>query len=155
MESAGDRIEGVFPELRGKDWRVTSSATRRYNCIAWAAGDTSRWWWPGDPADGYWPAGIERTETLSAFKAAFSLLGYEPCETWEAEPGYEKVAIFADLAGIPTHAARQLTSGRWTSKLGNWEDIEHNLQDICGDDYGAVDRVMRRPLSADGNQSTS
>lgn len=35
---------------------------------------------------------------------------------------------------------------RWTSKLGNMEDIEHGLQDICWDLYGSVGVLMRRAL---------
>jgi hypothetical protein len=145
MASPGERIEDVFPQLRGTEWRLTSPAETRYNCIAWAAGDTTQWWWPRDAAEGYyWPAGIERAETLAAFVAAYSLLGYVPCSTPELEAGYEKVALFTTPDGTPTHASRQLPNGLWTSKLGNWEDIEHALEDICGTIYGSVALLMRR-----------
>ncbi len=56
--------------------------------------------------------------------------------------------MFADALGLPTHAARQLASGRWTSKLGKAEDIEHDLHDLEGDLYGIVVLLMKRPLSA-------
>jgi hypothetical protein len=145
MDSPGERIEGLFPALRGTTWRVSSPFETRYNCIAWAAGDTTQWWWPRDPAEGYyWPAGVERAETLAAFVAVFSLLGYAPCSTAEPETGYEKVVLFVAPDGTPTHAARQLPDGRWTSKLGRGEDIEHELQDICGAVYGSVAQLMRR-----------
>jgi hypothetical protein len=62
------------------------------------------------------------------------------------EPGYEKVALFA-LAGVPKHAARQLPSGRWVSKLGPSEDIEHALHDLTGMVYGSVVLVMKRPVA--------
>jgi hypothetical protein len=77
----------------------------------------------------------------------FSSLGYAPCSAAALEPGYDKIAIFTSADGTPTHAARQLSSGRWTSKLGNWEDIEHDLEDLCGDIYGSVAQVMRRQPS--------
>ena len=48
----------------------------------------------------------------------------------------------------PKHAARQLPSGRWTSKLGFLEDIEHALHDLEGTEYGAVVLVMKRPIIA-------
>jgi len=51
-------------------------------------------------------------------------------------------------AGAPTHAARQLPSGRWSSKLGPMEDIEHELQDVTGSVYGSVVLVLKRPLPA-------
>jgi len=60
----------------------------------------------------------------------------------------EKVAIFADAQGAPTHAARQLESGAWTSKCGTLEDIEHNsLANLEGGAYGkAVLFLERRRL---------
>jgi hypothetical protein len=146
MATPGERIEELFPRLRGKDYQITSPADVRYNCIAHAAGDSGRRWWSADPAAGYyWPEGVARVETLAAFIAAFALLGYEPCDSEELEASYEKIAIFANPDGTPTHAARQLPGGRWTSKLGLKEDIEHELHDVSGEIYGAVVQLMRRP----------
>jgi hypothetical protein len=54
--------------------------------------------------------------------------------------------LFADAAGIPTHAARQLTSGAWTSKLGNAADIEHELRALEGEIYGVVALILKRPM---------
>lgn len=84
-------------------------------------------------------------ESLAAFKAAFTTIGYGECDHESIEPGYEKVAFFASVAGVPTHAARQLASGLWTSKLGQLERIEHELRDLEGDSYGRVAMVMKRP----------
>ncbi len=141
-------IESCFPGLQTTTFAVTSAATRDYNCVAWAAGDTTRWWWP-DLEDGddvaYWPEGIANEETVDAFITAFSALGYVPCAGEEKEAGFEKVAIFANGAA-PTHIARQLPTGRWTSKLGQREDIEHDLHAVEGDAYGMVVRVLKRPL---------
>lgn len=75
-----ERLEALFPRLQGTAYRITSSASDVYNCIAWAAGDTERWWWPGDPASTYWPVGAPRLETLAAFRDAFATLGYVVCE---------------------------------------------------------------------------
>lgn len=68
------------------------------------------------------------------------------------EEGYEKVALFArhDDEGriAPTHAAKQLADGRWTSKLGALEDIEHmEPEDVNGPLYGTPIRFMRRAIS--------
>ena len=84
--------------------------------------------------------------------AAFASLGYTVCEGEGLEAGYEKVALFADAGGRPTHAARQLSGGRWTSKLGTAEDIDHGLYDLEGAIYGAVVLVMKRAArtAADG-----
>ncbi len=149
------RIERIFPGLIGTGYQVTSPQDDTYNCIAWAAGDTTQWWWPGEPAapdnSPYWPSGVPRLETLKAFREAFATLGYTVCDDDRLEAGFEKIAVFA-LLGAPKHAARQLPSGRWTSKLGEWEDIEHALHDLTGMVYGSVALVMKRPLLADSLQ---
>ena len=90
---------------------------------------------------------IPLEESLAAFAAAFATLGYAPCAGEEAEPGFERVALFAH-AGVPTHAARQLPSGRWTSKLGLREDIEHELHALDGDLYGSVVAIFKRSLTS-------
>src|SRR5271156_1758322 len=113
-----DDVELLFPGLLGTAYRITSPSTDGYNCIAWAAGETGAWWWPGDPAVTFWPARAKREETLAAFREAFATIGYVPCDHAEAKSGFEKIALFADATGIPTHAARQLSTGLWTSKLG-------------------------------------
>lgn len=140
-------IEAAFPKLRRSEYRITSPAAESYNCIAWAAGDTSEWWWPGDPATTFWPEGISREETLDDFQEVFTKLGYAVCEDDTLESGFERVALFADPAGSPKHAARQLDTGRWTSKLGLLEDIEHALRDLEGAAYGSVAIFMKRKRS--------
>jgi len=64
-------------------------------------------------------------------------------ETPDLEEGFERIAIFAILAQ-PTHAARQLENGRWTSKLGRAVDIEHELDALEGTDYGKVTQILKR-----------
>jgi hypothetical protein len=54
--------------------------------------------------------------------------------------------LFANAQGVPKHAARQLLTGRWTSKLGKMEDIEHGLRDLEGTVYGTVVLIMKRAL---------
>lgn len=138
-------LEQIFPGLAKGDYRVTSPKSRDYNCIAWAAGDTANWWWPGsDPMREYWPAGVERAQTLAAFQKMFASQGYLLCDNGDLETGFEKIAIFADNHQVPLHAARQLPSGRWTSKLGRWVDIEHGLRDLDGASYGSVAVFMKR-----------
>ena len=143
-----DEIELAFPRLPDGNYQVTRPRTDAYNCIAWASGDTARWWWPDDPK-GHWPNGVARLETLQTFREAFATLGYVACPGYELEPGFEKIALFADRAGTPTHAARQLPNGSWTSKLGLPEDIEHALHDLEGSPYGSIAEIMRRPLPAE------
>jgi len=140
-------LEDVFPGLRDQPYRIQSPRDRKYNCIALAVGDNRNWWWPDPTEEDTWPSGVARVETVEAFRDAFATLGYEVCSSDLVESGYEKIALFA-LTGKPKHAARQLPSGRWISKLGLREDIEHALHDLTGLMYGSVVLVLKRPLSA-------
>lgn len=131
-----------FPHLQSSHHLVTSPENQFYNCIAWAAGDSKRFWWPG--VFGYWPPGIPRAETLPAFMEAFGTLGYQICVDDSLEVGWQKVAIYG-IVGSPKHAALQLPTGYWTSKLGKSNDIEHTLEGLVGPTYGTVMAVLRRP----------
>jgi hypothetical protein len=140
-------LEELFPGLRPGTYLVTSPVDGDYNCIAWSVGNTHDWLWPGDPAVSVWPAEVPHEETLTAFEILFGRYGFVACATEELDPGVEKAALFATADGFPTHAARQLPSGRWTSKLGKSEDIEHDLHAIEGEVYGGVLRIFRRPIT--------
>lgn len=139
-------LERIFPRLRAAFYRVTSPEDENYNCIAWAAEDDRRKWWPSDSPKAYWP--IERDETLGCFERAFGRLGYVRCERPDWETGFEKVAIYADASGTPTHMARQLRSGGWTSKLGDLQDVEHETLDQLDSDgtygYGRAALFLKR-----------
>jgi len=98
---------------------------------------------------GYWPAGAPREVTLEAFISAYGTLGYEACNDGKLEPEFQKIVIYA-RSGRPTHAARQLSNGTWTSKLGPWVDIEHDDPDEvlrfpkCSI-YGEPVQFLKRP----------
>lgn len=137
-------LEQYFPGLSAADYQVTSPSDVRYNCIAWAADDSTQWWEPSPR--GYWPPDVQQELTLDAFTQAFASIGYEPCETDELKRGVEKVALFASHGEV-THAARQLPNGRWTSKLGADVDIEHALRGLEGSVYGEVAQILSRQKS--------
>lgn len=141
------QLERLFPGLGRSSYGVTSPHTTLYNCIAWAAQRDDRWWWPDAMGQYYWPTGVSREETLQAFEEAYGTLGFSSCENAEIESGFEKVAVYAK-EGVPTHAARQMPDGRWTSKLGVLEDIEHDtLEAVEGDQYGKVSLLLKRPVA--------
>lgn len=138
-------IDSWFPGIG--EYSVASRRTPRYNCIAWAAGDDGRWWWPSDDPDSeeYWPFGAPTSCTLETFQVVFQILGYEVDATGNLEDDYEKVAIFVDERMVPTHMSRQLQDGSWSSKLGRYVDIVHlTLDALEGSDYGRVVCVLRR-----------
>jgi hypothetical protein len=139
------RIMKAFPALRSCNFRITSRPGF-YNCIAWAASVNNDWW---EYRKGYtWP-NATRSPSVDAAVEVYKGLGYEDCDMNAAlEPGWEKVAVYGDQYGY-THAARQLESGNWTSKLGKSHDIEHkSLDDLLGTLYGKVKCIMKRKRSA-------
>ena len=149
-----EHIKAFFPKLADGAFRVTSDRDQAYNCIAWAAGATNRRWWPlENPDEAYWPEGAP----ASSHRWKHSRRCSRPRDTRfayddENEAGFEKVAFFVDGRGLPTHAARQVAGGKWTSKLGKAEDIEHDLRDLEDGLYGTVGLMMKRQR---GEQTTS
>jgi hypothetical protein len=142
----GSWARDALPYLPDDHWACTSKATRSYNCIAWAAGDNTRRW---DPFVYYWPPGVPKSMAFDALVALFSGLNYTLCPDGSLDEKLQKVALFgkAGAFGIEwTHAALQLPNGRWTSKIGDCEDIAHEaLEAINCPDYGTPLAFMSRP----------
>jgi hypothetical protein len=137
-----------FPKLASTPHRITSAYDPKYNCIAWAAGDTRRWWEPDEGEDCYWPPNVPREYSLDGYIQAFESIGFTRCDSHDLEPGFEKVAIFANDAG-PTHASKQSGDGSWSSKLGVFEDIEHVLEALAGDDSeecGRIAQILKKEI---------
>ena len=133
-----------FPNLERTAYEVTSEETVDYNCFAFAAGEEDCRWDPIDP-DGYWPDGVPRELTLDAFIKAYQTIGYECCDNCHLEPGFQKIAIYT-YNGEPQHVARQEEDGMWKSKLGDWEDIKHELEGLENPHYyGVVQQILKRP----------
>lgn len=130
------------PNLPNSHYQETSPYDNTYNCLAFAAGETQRWWHPCDFGGCYWPTGVQ-PDTLESWIAVYEHLGYVCCDSRELEPEHEKVALFVK-DGEPTHAARQLDSGYWTSKMGKAEDVEHALEGLEGGTYGHVAVLLKR-----------
>jgi hypothetical protein len=62
-------LEVVFPALKGQPYLVTSPVDDKYNCVAFAAGDTQNWWWPDEAGEDYWPVASVRAQTVETFRA--------------------------------------------------------------------------------------
>jgi hypothetical protein len=137
-------LELRYPNLALTEYTVTSPKSQEYNCFAWAAGDQERWWQPTLEDQFYWVQGLPMEETLSAYIQAYQTLGFMTCDSAELEAEFEKIALYVDDGGIPVHAAKQLSTGKWSSKLGWLEDIEHELEGLTGERYGNVGQILRR-----------
>jgi hypothetical protein len=137
-------IELIFPLLVGTSYSEESAPTDVYNCIAFAFGDLNQWWWPRRMYGCYWPPGFALNDQTSTLVAIFQVHGYVECGGPELERGYEKVVIYSRDNRFK-HAARQVRSGRWASKLGEEQDIEHEkVEHIVNADYGVMEKYLRR-----------
>lgn len=134
----------AFPRLTPTNHRPTSPPSANYNCVAWAASDVAHWWQPGV----YWPTEVPSDDYgIGVLEMAFRALGYEDCGTDDSlESGFEKVALYGGTV-FYTHAARQMPTGKCSSKLGKAEDIEHDTpDDVAGGVYGEVVQIVKRSV---------
>lgn len=131
-------------------WIKKSDPDPEYNCVGWALG-IREYMWPF--AQYYWPIAKPLTPTVSDFEEVFALYGFSRCATELYEPGFDKIALYMRM-GVPSHVARQLPDGRWTSKCGDWIDIHHDtLGDLperpynCKVAFGGAAHWFKRPKS--------
>ena len=125
MATLGERqrLIRAFPNLANEDFDIICPESTRYNCIAYAAGDTSQPW--GDEEGYHWPEEVTTSPTIRGLENLFKWLGFKKCHGPRLEPGYQKVALYANQ-GFWQHAALQMPNGRWRSKLGKGGPlIEH------------------------------
>ncbi len=127
---------------------ITSDRSNSYNCAAWAMNDKSTKWWPlpvDEAPEYYWPEGAPRDDSITAFIDGFGRMGFQVCANGDLEEGFDKVAVYTALDHSPKHVALQLPNGRWTSKLGADEDIEHSsVADLQASHYGYPALFMSR-----------
>jgi hypothetical protein len=133
-----------FPNSYQEPFIQTSQFDPSYNCIAWAANDSNRWYEPDPDGDYFWPQEVPREYTIEAYIQLYQHIGYEPCDNGDFEVGYQKVAIFSSDMITASHAARQLNADHWTSKLGKDIDVSHSIFSISDGFYGHVVQFLKR-----------
>jgi hypothetical protein len=138
-------VRTKFPSLQ--QYTITRDIDKKYNAVAWAMFDRQRCWDP-EPFDNfYWPDNLPRQRTLRVFEQLFEDHEYEYTDNFHLESGYEKIAIYV-LNGQPTHVARQEHSGKWTSKVGNCEEIMHlNPRHLESDELGNIATILKRKIT--------
>jgi hypothetical protein len=110
------------------------------------------------PYSGYsWFKGFKKVheypgEDVNLFVEGFASIGYELCDSSILENDFEKIAFYIKKGKGVEHIARQLENGNWTSKLGEYHDIEHyNLIALEGGEYGSAIIFMKRRRIAKKN----
>ena len=141
-----------FPKLVPGTFVPTSKATPRYNCIGFAAGDERHWWQgEGNGRRFYWPPHFPRVTTVSTVARIFVEQGFQLTDNHHVEPGFEKVAIYVSLDDLEFSHIAASDGKVWKSKLGSGQDIYHYTLDVLEgderDEYGIVERVLRRPIN--------
>jgi len=120
-----DKLEEWFPALKGTSWTVESKGTSLYNCFAWAAGESHRRW--DFTKDDFWPDKNKGKYGIAYLVAAYRAVGFKKCDASDGlnpDERFDKIVLYC-RGTEGTHAARLLDCGRWTSKIGDHEDIEH------------------------------
>ncbi len=132
-----------FPNTNLTNISKTSEATNDYNCIAWAVGDKQKWWEP-NWFEYYWPTGARQDTTIEALKEAYQTVGFSECldDRWETD--FEKIALFSVDGIFYEHAAKLISEGLWSSKLGDDIDISHTKEALEGGIYGNIFCYMKR-----------
>jgi hypothetical protein len=149
LEEMGETgVLKYWPNLLPSIYHKTSEIDVNYNCVAWVNKiqtiniDFSQDDEGNPKLDPYYLTSYPYIEY-------FESLGFETCPDSSLEEGFEKIAIY-EKDGKFKHVARQLSNGNWTSKIGEFEDIEHyNLEAVEGHpyksmSYGRPTHFMRR-----------
>ncbi|MBC7553967.1 MAG: hypothetical protein H7257_08310 [Taibaiella sp.] len=136
-------IKRHFPNLVPEgNFKYTSPHTDEYNCVAWASAIADEWIQFIYDEKGNYDINVRR------YINYFAEIGFAPIDNSQPEKNILKIAIYADKSNDFTHVARQLPSGKWTSKIGDWEDIEHDtLDDIAGGAYGKPVTIMAQKIN--------
>ena len=87
-----DELVGLFPKLAAEGFEIVDPPSNRYNCIAFAVGDTGKWWSVHQPD--YWPAHATRSNRIDSLMEVFARLGFKRCCDSRTEPGFGKVALY-------------------------------------------------------------
>ena len=148
-------LYGLFPKLKQTQHAITSDSDKNYNCVAWVLGKTKEFWTPFGliiPASFppyRWHSDVPQDGSLSSYKVLFQKFGFSMAGDSKPERGYEKIALYEQDDKF-THVAKQVDESKWSSKLGDIEDIEHELKSLEKKGplaYGRVACFMKRPKS--------
>lgn len=142
-------VEFDFPNINQNNSNVIGHKTRNYNCIAFAFGDQTRWWWP----DGshFWPKDCLDPDESESFEKLFRKVGAKitPIDRVDKiahDPKYVTLAIYADEDGAINHLAVLNEDNTWTSKLGANYLIEHEYDALTQGSYGDIVAIAKIPV---------
>ncbi|HYE53679.1 MAG TPA: hypothetical protein VD996_02510 [Chitinophagaceae bacterium] len=146
-----EEMESLWPDLKeGENFHFTSLKKRGYKCVWYALmldrGDIDMLWF----RDFYNldPATLDHSAKGYA-KCFQQYFGFEECLSKEYEEGFIKIVLYEDKNQDFKHVARVLPNGYFTSKMGNYEDIQHSLEAVCGNEYGYPVLYMKKSVNVE------
>lgn len=143
-----EEIEKYWPALReGENFQFTSKKKRGFKCIWYALmldiGNIDMLWF----RDFYGLNPSTLDHSAKGYSKCFQeYFGFEECNDIEYEEGFIKVVLYEDNNRDFKHVARVLSNNLLTSKMGDYEDIQHSIEAICGDEYGYPRLYMRKKV---------
>ena len=87
---------------------------------------------------------MRQDSTLEALKEAYQTVGFIECSDDSWEIGSEKIALYSVDGIFYDHAAKLISEGLWSSKLGDDIDISHTKEAPEGGLYGNIFCYMKR-----------
>jgi hypothetical protein len=133
-----------YPNLRTGNYHKTSEETNIYNCVAWVFNIKTE---PIDLSvdENGDPMPVPQYLMPQVYIEYFEQRGFTKCDTPDLEAGIEKIALYVHTSGTFEHVALQLENGNWSSKVGEYEDIEHyNLEAIEKPDYMGIASIFMK-----------
>ncbi len=106
-----------FRRLSYAGFEIVGKPSKRYNCISYAAGDTTNPW--SHHEDDYWPEYATRSADIQSLVEVFAGLGFVQCQDSSLESCYEKVALYEER-GVWTHAAYKRAADTGAAK---WDRV--------------------------------
>ena len=91
MDGAAAELESHLPGLAGTRYAITSDPSELYNCIAWVAGESHRWWSPLAEDGEYWPLEYQPEATIEVVQSGLATAGFERCPDGALAVGVEKI----------------------------------------------------------------
>lgn len=151
----------LWPNSRNKPLKIKSPITPKYNCVAYSLNREDIWYESIDNDDIrnglcvllqrsiIWPEALSKGILINNYLELYKLNGFEKVNDLDisVEVGYVKIAIYGNTEQVFTHVCRQMEDGKWVSKLGSFQDVEHDdLEVLEGSHYGKVMVVMKKKI---------
>jgi hypothetical protein len=150
-----------FPNLNASNHRDIdpNPSNLTYNCLAWSLGINDDWFSSFDGRT--WPGNAPQNDAfIMTIVIMYESRGFSLCGNDRSlEHGYDKIALYVK-DDLFAHVARQSEDGKWTSKMGEGELIEHDVPEnlvegmfdgrIQGE-YGQLWKFMKRERGTSEN----